>query len=131
MAVASGSADRSLLFARSLTSRTAIPLELVEAASEKPPFRLLPRELERSTVRSSGFPHPAKLPEQIGPRGMSQVILEQHSSREDRIDQGESRFGTVPHRDRDRSVELDDRRRLRSKKHFIQPDDFGPVGCHG
>jgi len=45
-----------------------------------------------------------------------------------RLDQRQPRLRTIALRHRDRPVQRDDRRRIGSRQHVIQPDDLRPVG---
>ena len=63
--------------------------KLGQAALEKPPLRLLPREGEGALVGRAGVVVPSEPAAEIGARGMGEVIVRQIAAREDRIDQRE------------------------------------------
>src|SRR5688572_27860634 len=98
----------------------------------EPPFetlalRLLTREAEGPLVGRAGFNGPSQPPAEIRPRRMSEVIRGQIATCQERVDQGQTRQGPVPHRDGGGAVQLDHGRRLRAGEHVVQPDDLHPV----
>jgi hypothetical protein len=56
-----------------------------------------------------------------------EAVLEQIAAVQNRIDQRETCPRPIPHRHRDRTIELDDRRRIRSPEKIVQLDDLVPI----
>src|SRR6185369_11916013 len=59
------------------------------------------------------------------------MVARELASHENRLDQREPVLRPVAHRDRRRSVELDDGGWIETQQHVVQAYDLAPVGCTG
>ncbi len=66
-------------------------------------------ELEGSAVVGQSIRWPAEAAEEVGARGVQQVVLPQLRVEVEGVEQGEARIWALGERDRDRAVEVDDR----------------------
>jgi hypothetical protein len=79
---------------------------------------------ERIPVGKNCFVGAAEAAQQVGARGVPQVVVGQL----ERIEQREPFRRTSPHRDRDCAIERDDRRRLAAVQLVEERGNLRPVG---
>ena len=69
--------------------------------------------------------------EQVAAHARQEVVTTELLGLEERVDELEPRFGPERHADRDRTVEVDDRRRHELRERVVQRHDSLPVGVLG
>ena len=112
-------------------SMDAWRLNLTQAAFEKSTFALIGHQRERSLVALCCFQGGSDTTQQIGSRGVQEVIAVEIAGSGERIDKRERRLGAVSHRNRHSSVQRHDRRGLEPLEKIVEPDDLRPVGIFG
>src|SRR5207248_148543 len=105
--------------------------QLRQPAFEKPPFRLLPRQLQGPLIGNAGLGDFSQPPTQVGPSRVSQIIVGQFAPHEDRLDQRQPRRGAVAHRHRHGTIQLDHGRRLNLNQNAIELYNLSPIGRGG
>ena len=111
-------------------SRFADPRSpFTEPFREKPPFRLVADKLERLLIAACRRRVGPAAAQQIGPRGMEQVIVFEIAGQG--VDQREAGLGALHHRDGYGPIERHNRGRLHPLEQIVQADDLCPVGVFG
>src|SRR6476619_7557645 len=97
--------------------------ELGEPPLEETPLGLGVDELERPDVRLPGLVHPLESDEQVGTRCVEIVVAVEL----ERVDGGERGPDVARLGDRDRTIQLDDRRSREPRELAVQLREPGPV----
>ena len=82
-------------------------IQLGEAATQVVLLDGIAREAERASVRFGRFPHAAEPPQEIGARGVEQMIFAKLARGFEGIDQGEASFCALTHRHGNRMIQCD------------------------
>src|SRR5262249_32045010 len=108
--------------------RLLTPRYLVQPPLEVTTLDVGANELEGQPVCHLGFSLAPEAPEKVGPRRGQQVVAAERTRRGESIDELESGLSAVGHGNRDRTVELHDRRRRHPRELSIQQRDLVPIG---
>ncbi len=100
----------------------------MEAPAEIAPFGIGTRQPMSLAVRDRGFVPAVKAAQQIGASSPQQVVVVQSAGSIDGVDDRESDFGAVGHRDRDRTIQLHDWGRRHLREFAVERGDLRPVG---
>src|SRR5579864_487914 len=90
--------------------------DLRQAALEEGALALVRRQLERAAVRVGGVVALAEPAQEVGARGVEEVVALERQP----VEQREAGARAVRHRDGDRAVQLDDRRRVRTRELAVE-----------
>ena len=113
--------NRSMLVGTMCEAALAVSVrQFGQPSLEESPFRFLLRETEGPFVGVSGFRRSPQSPAEIRPRRMDQMIVPQIATCEDGVDERKTRQRAVMHRDRDSTIQLDYRRRLRPHQQVVE-----------
>src|SRR5256885_1235872 len=88
-------------------------------------------EAEISRVALRRLVRGSQTAQQVGPRGMQQVIPVEVAGGGELVDEREGRPRALHHGDRRRAIQGDDGRGLQALEHVVEPDDLGPVRVLG
>ena len=101
---------------------------LGESAFEVAAFRVVGGQRERVAVRVGGFGTPVETTKEIGACRRQQVVSGEHARVVERVHEPQPGLRSVGHPDRDRAIELDDRRRDHPRELLVERGDLHPVG---
>src|SRR5205809_2130205 len=118
---------RTVMVRDSNGSAMVPPVDLAQPPLEKSALGVIGDQRERSRVALRRFRRGSDAAQQVGARGMEQVIAVEVAGGGQRLDEGERRAGAVHHGDRRRAVQGDDGGGLQALEHIVQPDDLRPV----
>src|SRR5438067_985412 len=108
--------------------KAGVLLERAQASFEEAALGVVGDQPDRRRVTLRRRRRASQPAEQLGARGMEQVIAVEVAGGGEGVDEVERRAGALDHRDRRRAVEGDDGRGLQTLEHVVQADDLGPVG---
>src|SRR2546423_11978636 len=109
----------------STSAMRARVLHLRDAPYQEAPLDGVRRQVEGTPVRGGRVVHPARPPQQVGPRGVEEVVALQPL---DRVDELEAALRSLRERDRDGAVQLHDRARVEPGQPRIKRCDPRPIG---
>src|SRR5207245_6387934 len=103
------------------------PLNLAQPPLEKSALGVIGDQREGSRIALRRFLRGSETEQQIGARGMQQMITVELAAGGERIDERERRPRAVRHRDRRRAVQGHDGGGLLALEELVEPDDLRPV----
>src|SRR5262249_26835157 len=98
---------------------------------EQLPLAFVLHHRRRALEFFARFVASSELREEIAAHAREKMIRRERRLVRERVDQREPRIGPVRHRDRDRAIQLDDRRLRELRERVVERDDALPIRLRG